>query len=118
MDDRIIAYVDKTVVKITGIAVHGVKPRDLEAAVVARIGRPARVIGVSSNHIQMDIYGLEPEAVLQDEAGLITAISLVPGLTAKEVAGIAFAEKAREVSAEQLSGKPRMSCAKENWVGS
>ncbi|MDR3560341.1 MAG: hypothetical protein P4N59_02705 [Negativicutes bacterium] len=117
MDDKIIAYVDKTIVKITGITVCGIKPNELEVAVAQRIGCPVRVIGVSSSHIQMDIYGLEPEAVMRDEEGIIKAISVMPGLTASEVAGIASAQKAREVSAEQLAGRTRGSCGKENWVG-
>jgi predicted nucleic acid-binding protein len=117
LEDKIIAYVDKTIVKITGIRVHGIKPVDLEKAVAQSIGSPVRVIGVSSESIQMDIYGLEPEAVLRDATGLIRTISLIPGLTATDVAQIATAEKAREISAEELAKRTRTSCPKENWVG-
>lgn len=117
MEDKIVAYVDKTIVKITGIRIQGIKPVDLEQAVAQKIGCPVRVIGVSSESIQMDIYGLEPEAVLRDEAGLIRTISLIPGLTATDVAQIATAEKAREISAEELAKRTRTSCPKENWVG-
>lgn len=117
MEDKIIAYVDKTIVKITGIHVRGIKPADLEKKVAAAIGCPVRVIGVSSQSIQMDIYGLEPEAVLRNEKGFLQAVSLVPGLTASNIMQIATAEKAREVSAVELAKRTRTSCPKENWAG-
>lgn len=117
MEDKIVAYVDKTIVKIIGIRIQGIKPVDLEKAVTKEIGCPVRVIGVSSESIQMDIYGLEPEAVLRNEKGLIQTISLIPGLTASDVAQIVTAEKAREISAEELAKRTRTSCPKENWVG-
>lgn len=116
VEDKIVAYIDKTIVKITGIRIQGIKPVDLEKAVAEKLGCPVRVIGVSSHSLQMDIYGLEPESVLRDEKGLIRIISLIPGLTASDVAQIVTAEKAREVSAEELAKKPRASCPKENWV--
>lgn len=117
MEDKIVAYVDKTIVKITGIRIQGIKPIDLEKAVVKEIGCPVRVIGVSSESIKMDIYGLEPEAILRNEKGLIQTISLIPGLTASDVAQIVTAEKAREISAAELVKRTRTSCPKENWVG-
>lgn len=115
--DKIVAYVGKTIVKITGINVRGIKPVELEQVVSREIGCPVRVIGVSSQAIKMDVYGLEPEAILQNEQGLITAISLVPGLTASDVACIAAAEKAREVSKTELANRPQTVCPKEKWVG-
>lgn len=117
MEDRIIAYVDKTIVKITGIQIQGLKPIELEKAVAQEIGCPVRVIGVSSQSIQMDIYGLEPEAILRNQKGLVQAISLIPGLTASEIVQIVTAEKAREISAEELAKRTRVSCPKANWVG-
>ncbi len=117
MEDKIIAYVDKTIVKITGIQVRGMKPAELEKQVTAAIGCPVRVIGVSSQSIQMDIYGLEPEAVMRNEQGFLQAVSLVPGLTASNIMQIATAERAREVSATELAKRTRTSCPKENWAG-
>lgn len=116
MEDQIVAYVDKTIVKITGIRVQGLKPAELETAVAQEIGCPVRVIGVTSQSIQMDVYGLTPEAIIRNEQGLIQAVSLIPGLTASEVAQIAMAEKARAISAADLAKRTRTSCPKENWV--
>jgi hypothetical protein len=115
MNQRIIAYVDKTIVKITGLQVTGVKPAELEGILREKVGRPVRVIGVTSESLQLDIYGLEPEAIMQDEKGIIKAISLVPGLTATDVARIDQAEKAQQVDLATLAQCPDRSCPKERW---
>lgn len=113
MADRIVAYIDKTIVKISGIRVQGIKPLDVEKLVAQRIGRPIRVIGVTSDSLEMDVYGLEPEAVLRDDAGIIKAISLAPGLLATDVARIDSAEKAQPVAAEELAGASGAACPRE-----
>ena len=116
MTENIIAYVAKTIVKITGISVKGLKPSELEQNLADQLGCPVRVIGVSGGEIKMDIYGLEPEAILRDSRGLIRALALVPGLTAGEVAKIASAEKVAVLSAEELAGIKIAGCAKESLV--
>ncbi len=118
MSEKIIAYVDKTVVKVTGLKVQGFKPVKLEEVLSSKIGRPVRVIGVTSNSLQMDIYGLEPEAILEDSDGFIKAVSLVPGLTASEVVQIDKAEKAVTVPVEELAKNRSSACPKERWVKS
>lgn len=116
MAERIIAYVDKTVIKITGLKIEGIKPVHLEKLLKEKLGRPARVIGVTSEALQLDVYGLEPEAILADEQGIITAISLAEGITATEVARIDAAEKALEVDIERLAKGPVSACPKERWL--
>ncbi|MDX9872322.1 MAG: hypothetical protein RBT41_07875 [Clostridia bacterium] len=116
MTERIIAYVDKTVVKITGLKIKGMKPVELEKALQEKLGRPARVIGVTSSSLQLDVYGLEPEAILGDEQGIITAISLTEGVTAAEVARIDTAEKALEADVDLLAQGPVSACPKERWL--
>lgn len=116
MNEVVVAFVDKTIVRITGLQVKGLKPFELEDKLSQYIGRPVRLIGATGDSLQMDVYGLEPEAVLRDARGIIEAISAVPGLTALEVAGIASAKKARAVSAEELAAMPKTACAKERWL--
>lgn len=113
MTDRIVAYIDKTIVKISGIKVQGIKPIEVEKLVSERIGRPIRVIGVTSDSLEMDVYGLEPEAILRDNTGIIKAISMVPGLLAADVARIDSAEKAQPVSAEELTRSGGAACPRE-----
>lgn len=116
MNERIIAYVDKTIVKITGLAITGLKPIDLERVLSETIGRPVRVIGVTSDSLELDVYGLEPEAIMRDEKGIIKAISLITGISATEVAQIDRAEKARQVDISVLSQRVENACPKERWL--
>ncbi len=114
--EHVIAYADKTVLKIDGIAVKGLKPEELEAQLFVLFQRPVRLIGVTSNSLEMDIYNLEPEQILSNEKGIITAISTVPGLTATEVTQIVQAEKAKEVTADQIIPGSGNGCARERWL--
>lgn len=116
METRIVAFVDKTVVKITGVKVRGLKPYELEQTLKNQIGRPVRVIGVTGDAIEMDIYGLEPEALYRDEQGIVKAVSMVSGITAAEVIKIASAEKSVEVSIERVPKGEYPGCAKERWL--
>ncbi|WP_227765254.1 hypothetical protein [Zhaonella formicivorans] len=115
-NNRIVAFVDKTIVKITGIEVKGLKPQDVEAALTQFLGSPVRLIGVTGDSLQMDVYGIDPERILRDETGIIKTISAVPGLTAADVAAIVRNEKAREVSLEDLQHGSGLSCPKERWL--
>lgn len=102
---RIIAVVDKTVVRVTGLEVRGMKPQDVEAHLSRALGRPARVIGVAGDSLEFDVYGLSPEAVLMDSHNVIRAIALADGVRATEVAQVDQAEKARTFSVEELAGR-------------
>ena len=114
--EHVIAYADKTVLKISGVKVKGLKPEDLEEKMNTLFQRPVRLIGVTSDSVEMDVYSLEPEQILENQEGLITAISMVPGLTATEVVQIASAEKARAVSADQIVPGLGQGCARERWL--
>jgi hypothetical protein len=116
MNEKIIAYLDKTIIKITGLQIKGLKPNVLEELVAKHIGRPVRVIGVTSETLQLDVYGLEPEAIMRDEQGIIKAISLVEGLTASDITQIDRAEKAAAVAVEELAKSIEASCPKERWL--
>ncbi|MDK2879419.1 MAG: hypothetical protein PWR06_2135 [Thermoanaerobacteraceae bacterium] len=113
---RVIVYVDKTIVKITGIKVKGLKPFELELALKNLINRPVRVIGVAADSVEMDIYGLAPEAIYKDEKGIIKAVSTVSGITASDVMRIDSAEKSVEVSVEEIPKGEYNGCARERWL--
>lgn len=115
-EDSIIAYVDKTIVRITGLTICGLKPNLVEKTLAEYINHPVRVIGVTSDSLQMDIYGLEEEAVLRDEEGIVKVISTVPGLLATEVAKIDRTDSIRTVTADQLLKMDKAVCAKERWL--
>ncbi|MCY6484126.1 hypothetical protein OW763_07135 [Clostridium aestuarii] len=116
MDTYVIANIDKTVVKIKGLKIKGIKPFEIEKRLTEIIGRHLRVIGVTGNSIDMDVYGLEPEAILKNEEGIIKTISIVEGITASEVTKIDSAEKALEVDIEDIPKGTNYGCARERWI--
>lgn len=116
MESGIIAYVDKTVIKISGVKVKGLKPYELEENLRKIVGRPIRVIGVTGESIEMDAYGLEPEAVYKDENGIVKVIAATEGITAKDVIKIDSAKKAIEVSIDDVPRGENDGCAKERWL--
>ena len=114
-DTFILAHADKAVLKIQGLTVTGLDTRELEQSLTEKIGGVVRVIGVTGTSIDMDIYGLDDTAVLQDESGIIRAISLIPGVTATEVTTLASLEKITPVHIDHIP--PRQGgCAKERWL--
>lgn len=115
MNERVVVYADKTVLRITGIEVRGLRPQDLEKALADRLQTTVRVIGVTGDSLDVDVYGLEPDAILRDEAGTIAAVSMTPGITAGEVARIASAEKAVDVDAKNLPADEWTHCRAERW---
>ena len=116
MGARVIAYVDKTVVKIQGVKVNGLKPIELEKALTDYLKRPVRVIGVTGESIEMDIYGIEPELIFMDENGIVKAISNVEGIHAAELIRIDTAEKVKGIPLEKIPKGEYPGCAKERWA--
>lgn len=115
MDDSVIAYIDKTVVRIKGVNVKGLKPFELEKKLSEFIQRGIRVIGVTGESIEMDVYNVDPEAILKDESGIIKAISTVEGITATELTKIDSAKKIVEVNIDNIPKGQQYGCQKERW---
>jgi len=113
--ERVIAYADKVILKISGISVKGLNARELEESLSCRLQTGIRVIGVTGNSIDMDVYGMDEESILRDESGIIHTISLSPGITAGELAKIACAEKIVPVDMDAV---PALTpgCAMERWL--
>ena len=70
-DNKVIVQVDKTVVKITGIDVKGLNIQQLEALLKDKLKSVVRIIGVTGSSLEMDVYGIEEEAVLKEGNGCI-----------------------------------------------
>ena len=62
-DSKIIVQVDKTVVKITGIDVKGLNIQQLEEIIKDKLKSVVRIIGVTGSSLEMDVYGIEEDAV-------------------------------------------------------
>ncbi len=112
----VIAYADKTVLKISGLQVKGLDTRSLEELLTAKLNTIVRVIGVTGSSLDMDVYGIDPQQLLKDEEGIIAAVSLSQGITATEVAEIAEAKRIMEVGYSELEGKTQTACARERWI--
>ncbi len=116
MDTGIIAYVDKTVVKIRGLRVTGLKPYELEKKIEEVIDKRVRVIGVTGESIDMDVYGLDKNSIFENEEGIVEAISITEGITALDVIKIDSAEEIVEVDYEKVPRGEYTGCARERWL--
>jgi len=114
--EQVVAYADKTIVKIEGVEVKGLKPEELEKKIYSIFKRPVRVVGVTSESLEMDIYDLPPERIIKDQQGIIKVLSLVPGLTATEISKISKLEKAKAVDINDIIPGSKYACAAERRI--
>lgn len=114
--EYVIAYVDKSVVKISGLRIKGLDTQAVEKTLSEKLSAFVRVIGVTGDEIQMDVYNIDPEAVRRNARGLIEAVALTEGVTATEVAELSCSDKIIEVDLENLPDLPGSGCARERWM--
>lgn len=102
----IIAAADKSILKISGIHVRGLNTQDLERRLSERLHTLVRVIGVTGEQIEMDVYGIDPAQIRKDEKAVIQAISLVEGISAEDLCQISVSEKIIDVNIDDVPDKP------------
>lgn len=112
----IIAHADKTVLKISGLQVRGLNTRQLEELLSERLHTFVRVIGVTGDRVEMDVYNLEPEQIAKDEQGIIQTVALTEGITASEISAISCNKKIVEVDFDAVPGRPTSDCPRERWM--
>ena len=114
MDDYVIVHADKMVLKIRGVNVKGLDASALEEKLAEKLQSVVRVIGVTGSSIDMDLYGVDEENILKDEAGIIHTVSLTDGITVSDVTGISYAKKIVSVDFDEI---PNLEgCAKQRWA--
>lgn len=115
--DRIIVYVDKTVVKIVGLTIERVNLAEIEAKLIDVLKRPVRVIGVSGDKLEFDVYGIPPEQLYINENNIIEALAN-EGIKGAEVAKILQAEKVPEIPYDELVEHTAnyRGCPAEKWL--
>jgi hypothetical protein len=111
---HIIAYADKTILKIKNIDIKGLNTAELENMLMNRLQTIVRIIGVTGGSLEMDIYKTTPEDILRDAQGIITALSLAEGITAQNVVELS-ALHAVDVDIDHLKTVSEISCARERW---
>ena len=115
-DNKIIVQVDKTVVKITGIDVKGLNIQQLESIIKDKLKSVVRIIGVTGSSLEMDVYGIEEEAVYREADGLIKAIALADGITITDLAQISSVNKIKSVDINDVPEYSEGQCMKERWL--
>ncbi len=113
--NQVIVYADKTVIKVSGMDIHGVDTQEVERLLTERFHTVVRVIGVTGSSIDMDVYGIDPEQILRDEQGVIRTISAAEGITPLEVARLAKAERITEADFDHIPEWKDGRCAGERW---
>jgi len=118
MAEIVIVYTDKTMLKITGIRVKGLRAPELEERLQQIFHRPVRLIGVTGNQIEMDIYDLDNEAALNKADGVVQAISFVEGITADNIIEISCSGRSVELNVEEIRRLAASSgqCGRESWI--
>ncbi len=114
--EYIIAHADKLVMKISGLRVKGLNTKQLEQILMEKLHTLVRVIGVTGEDIEMDVYDIEPDQIRRNAKGLIETISLAEGITATEVTKLSCSEKILEVDFDQIPKQPISGCVKERWI--
>ena len=113
---NIFVQVDKTVVKITGLSVKGLNVQQLEELLQERLKTMTRIIGVTGNSLEMDVYGLEESEILRDSDGLIQTSALAEGIRVLEVTKLSQVEKIRSVDFDHIPPYNPYGCQGERWL--
>lgn len=112
----IIAHADKSVLKISGVKVRGLNTAQLEKLLSDKLHTFVRVIGVTGEGIEMDVYNIEPEQVRKNEDGLIECLALAEGITATDLTRMVCSDKIIPVDYDDIPAEPRSDCAMERWI--
>lgn len=115
LENKVIVQVDKTVVKITGLEIKGLNIQQLEKIIHEKLKSVVRIIGVTGNSIQMDVYGIEEDDILKEENGIIKAIALADGITVSDLVKIDSVEKIKSVHIDNIPDYNH-GCRGERWV--
>lgn len=114
-DTKVIVQVDKTVVKIEGINVKGLNIQQLEELLQDKLKSMTRIIGVTGNSIEMDVYGIEEEDILREENGLIKTIALADGINISDVTKLSSVKKIKSVDINSIPEYMENGCKGERW---
>lgn len=111
---KVIVQVDKTVVKVTGLEVKGLNIQQLEKIITDKLKSVIRIIGVTGNSIEMDVYGIDEEDILREKSGLINAIAIADGINISDIATLS-AKKIQSVDIDNVPPYIENGCKGERW---
>jgi len=115
--ERVIVYMDKTVVKISGLKIDRINLPALEKKLTGVLGRLVRVIGVSGDGLEFDAYEISPQQIYKNERNIIEAIAN-EGIEGAEVAKLVKAEQVPEIAYDELVSLTAddRGCPAEKWL--
>ena len=102
----IIAHADKSVLKISGLTVKGLNTLQIEELLAAKLKTAVRVIGVTGESIEMDVYQIEPEKIRRDQKGIIEAVALAEGISLTDMTKMVCGDKIVEVDYGAIPDQP------------
>lgn len=114
--EYIVAYADKSVLKISGLNIKGLKTVELEKILSDKLHTLVRVIGVTGEEIEMDVYDIDPVQIRKNEKGIIESIVLSEGITTTDLTKMVCSDKIVEVDYETIPERHISQCAKERWM--
>ena len=114
--EYIIVHADKTVLKISGLKIKGMNTKQLEDLLSERLHTYARVIGVTGDSVEMDIYNIDPAQIAKDEEGIIHMVAVAEGINLTDFAKIVCNEKIVEVDIDTVPATPKSDCRRERWM--
>lgn len=113
---RIIVQADKTVLKLGGLSVKGLNTSELERILSEKLKGLVRVIGVTGNSVDMDVYGVDESAIERDADDIIKAVALAEGITLTDLAQVVSSKKIVSVELGDIPERDETACAGERWM--
>ena len=110
----VMIQVDKTVVKVTGLSVKGLNIQDLEAKLREKVAGIVRIIGVTGDSLEMDVYGVDEEYILRNEEGIIKAVSMAEGIKTNDLTALASVKSIQSVDIDHIPEYVGP-CSGERW---
>ena len=115
-ETNILVQVDKTVVRITGLSVAGLNIQQLEDLLQAQLQTMTRIIGVTGDSLEMDVYGMSEDAIQRDKDGRLRAVSVADGIRVCDVTQLSHVEEICSVDFFHIPPVDPQGCSAERWI--
>lgn len=116
-EDKVIVYVDKTMLSISGIDIKGLNTYEVESLLKENLGQEARIIGVTSTNLQFDIYGASEVSLSEIAGSIVKVISMSEGITCSDIVEISDNDKVVEIEYNEIPHDEKIKgCIGERWI--
>ncbi|MBD3346397.1 MAG: hypothetical protein GF401_15195 [Chitinivibrionales bacterium] len=115
MKSKIICYADKCMLKIEGLSVKGLRPVELEKSLSQKLNTVVRVIGVTGDRLDMDIYGMKESDIERNSEGIVVAVAAAEGITIADVKKITLNDGCINININEVAPVNVPGCAGQRW---